>query len=275
MSRRFEYGKTGLSYAALVLFSMFFLFPLIHVLLISLKSPVDAFAVPTKWLFVPTFEHHRHLWLEKGFARYLFNSLAIGFGTVCISVPAATLAAYGLVRHGGKLSSAILFILLSLRMFPPMLLVIPYFLIARQLHLYDTRSVMILVMVAFNQPFAIWLMRGFMLNVPKELDEAAIIDGCGPVTLVSRVIVPVMLPGMVTTAIFSFLLAYNDYLFALVLTGTHAKTLPVAIGEYGAENILYWSLSAAGVCGVILPVVVIMIFLQRGFVKGLTAGAIK
>lgn len=275
MSRRIEYGKTGLSYFSLILFGAFFLFPLIHVLLISLKSPVDAFAIPSKWLFVPTLEHHRHLWVERGFSRFLLNSLVIATGTVCISVPIATLAAYGLVRHGGKLSSAILFILLSMRMFPHMLLVIPYFLIARQLHLYDSRIVMILVMVAFNQPFAIWLMRGFMLNVPKELDEAAIIDGCRPLTVVSRVIVPVILPGMATTAIFSFLLAYNDYLFALVLTGTRAKTLPVAIGEYGAENILYWSISAAGVSGVIMPVIVIMIFLQKAFVKGLTAGAIK
>ena len=109
----------------------------------------------------------------------------------------------------------------------------------------------------------------------KELDEAATMDGCGPVAVVSRVIAPVILPGMATTAIFSFLLAYNDYLFALVLTGTHAKTLPVAIGECGAENIMYWSLSAAGVSGVVVPVIVIMIFLQKAFVKGLTAGAIK
>lgn len=114
-----------------------------------------------------------------------------------------------------------------------------------------------------------------MLNVPKELDEAAIMDGCRPLTVVSRVIVPVILPGMATTAIFSFLLAYNDYLFALVLTGARAKTLPVAIGEYGAENILYWSISAAGVSGVIMPVILIMIFLQKAFVKGLTSGAIK
>jgi multiple sugar transport system permease protein len=275
MSRRSEYGLMGLSYSTLVLFSLFFLFPVVHVLLISLKSPVDAFAVPTKWLFVPTFEHHRYLWLDKGFSRFLMNSLAIGLGTVCISVPTATLAAYGLVRHAGKLSSAILFVLLSLRMFPHMLLVIPYFLLARQLSLYDSRLVMILVMVAFNQPFAIWLMRGFMLNVPRELDEAAVIDGCRPATLVWRVIVPVILPGMATTAIFSFLLAYNDYLFALVLTGTRAKTLAVAIGEYGAENIMYWSISAAGVSGVIMPVIIIMIFLQKAFVKGLTSGAIK
>jgi multiple sugar transport system permease protein len=268
-------ARMGLSYAALMLFGAFFLFPVIHVLLISLKSPVDAFAVPTKWVFVPTFEHHRHLWVERGFGRFLVNSLVIAVGTVSISVPVATLAAYGFVRHGGKIASAMLFLLLSLRMFPPMLLVIPYFLFARELHLYDTRIMMILVMVAFNQPFAIWLMRGFMLNVPKELDEAATIDGCGPMSVVWRVIVPVILPGMATTAIFSFLLAYNDYLFALVLTGSGAKTLPVAIGEYGAENILYWSVSAAGVTGVIMPVIVIMIFLQKAFVKGLTSGALK
>ena len=113
------------------------------------------------------------------------------------------------------------------------------------------------------------------MNVPKEIDEAAIVDGCTYLGAVCRVILPVVLPGIATTAIFSFLLAYNDYLFALILTGTNAKTLPVAIAEYGAENIQYWSISAAGVTGVIIPIIVIMLFLQKYFIKGLTSGAIK
>jgi multiple sugar transport system permease protein len=134
---------------------------------------------------------------------------------------------------------------------------------------------MILIMVAFNQPFSIWLMRGFFLGVPKELDEAAVIDGCSKIGALIRVILPVVAPGIATTAIFSFLLAYNNFLFPLILTGTGAKTLPVAIAEYGAENIKYWSISAAGVTGVIIPIVIIMIFVQKHFVRGLTSGALK
>jgi multiple sugar transport system permease protein len=192
-------------------------------------------------------------------------------------VPIASLAAYGFVRQPGRQVAVfvILLLLLAIRMFPQMLLVIPYFMIAKTLRLQDTRIIMILIMVAFNQPFSIWLMRGFFLGVPKELDEAAVIDGCSRFGALTRVILPVVAPGIATTAIFSFLLAYNNFLFPLILTGTDAKTLPVAIAEYGAENIKYWSISAAGVTGVIIPIVVIMLFVQKHFVRGLTSGALK
>lgn len=262
-------------YIILSLISALVLFPVVYVVLTSLKEPADAFSIPPKWLFIPTLKYHLYIWTEEPFFRYLINSLVIAGGTAAISVPIASFAAYGFVRHKGKGTFIILLGLLAIRMFPPMLLIIPYFLIARTMHLHDTRIVMILIMVAFNQPFSIWLMRGFFMNVPKEIDEAAIVDGCTHLGVVCRVILPVVLPGIATTAIFSFLLAYNDYLFAFILTGTNAKTLPVAIAEYGAENIQYWSISAAGVTGVIIPIIVIMLFLQKYFVKGLTSGAIK
>ncbi|UCF96802.1 MAG: carbohydrate ABC transporter permease, partial [Spirochaetaceae bacterium] len=128
---------------------------------------------------------------------------------------------------------------------------------------------------AFNQPFSIWLMRGFVINVPVELDEAAIVDGCSHFGVFRRVIFPLVLPGMATTAIFSFLLAYQDFLFPLILTGSRSKTLPVAIAQYGAESIEYWSLSAAGAIGIATPVIIFMLFVQRYFVEGLTLGAVK
>jgi len=262
-------------YIILSLISVLFLFPIIYVVLTSLKYPEDAFSIPPKWLFIPTLKYHFYLWREEGFFKYLINSLVIAGGTVAISVPVASFAAYGFVRHRGRGTFAILLSLLAIRMFPRMLLVIPYFLIARAIHLHDTHIIMILIMVAFNQPFSIWLMRGFFMNVPREIDEAAIVDGCTHLGAVYRVILPVVLPGIATTAIFSFLLAYNDYLFALILTGTNAKTLPVAIAEYGGEDIQYWSISAAGVTGIITPIIVIMLFLQKYFVRGLISGAIK
>jgi len=262
-------------YIILTLVSALFLFPIVYVVLTSLKEPVDAFSIPPKWLFIPTLKYHLYIWTEKPFFRYLINSLVIAGGTAAISVPIASFAAYGFVRHKGKETFIILLGLLAIRMFPQMLLVIPYFLIARTMHLHDTRIVMILIMVAFNQPFSIWLMRGFFMNVPKEIDEAAIVDGCTHLGAVCRVILPVVLPGIATTAIFSFLLAYNDYLFALILTGANAKTLPVAIAGYVSEDVKYWSIGAAGATGIIVPIIMIMIFLQKYFVKGLMSGAIK
>jgi len=264
-------------YLLLILISVIFLFPIFHVVMTSIKFPVDAFSMPPKWIFKPTLQHHIHIWIKEPFFRYLINTLVIAFGTVGISVPIASLAAYGFVRQPGRqvVVFVILLVLLAIRMFPQMLLVIPYFMIAKTLRLQDTRIIMILIMVAFNQPFAIWLMRGFFISVPRELDEAAVIDGCSRLGALTRVVLPVVAPGIATTAIFSFLLAYNNFLFPLILTGTRAKTLPVAIAEYGAENIKYWSISAAGVTGVIIPIIIIMLFVQKHFVRGLTSGALK
>ncbi len=260
---------------ALALFTAVNLLPILHAVLTSLKYPVDAFAVPTKWLFTPTLDYHRAIWVEKDFLRYLGNSTVIALGTVALSVPVGTLAAYALSRLRTRRSQALLFGLLAIRMFPRMLLVVPFFVLAKTLGLFDTRLVVVLAMVAFNQPFTIWLMRGFFLDIPLELDEAARIDGCNAFQVFWRVVLPVARPGLVVTTLFSLLLAYNEFLFPLVLTGTEAKPLPVAISEYGAENIEYWSLSAAGAIGIMAPIVLFMILVQRHIVRGLTFGALK
>ncbi len=259
----------------LAVFAVVSVFPLVYALAISLKKPVDAFTTHFTWIFEPTFEYYRTLWVDRGFSEYLVNTMIVAVASVVISVPTATLAAYGLVRHESGFANRLLNSLLALRMFPQMLLAIPYFMIGTTLGLFDTQLILILIVVASNQPFAIWLMRGFILGIPKELDEAAAIDGCSTIGTVRRIILPLSLPGIATASIFTFLLSYNEYLFALVLTGQQAKTLPVAIGEYGAEDLTYWALSAAGVVSVILPVVLVMVFLQRWLVRGLTAGAVK
>ncbi len=267
--------KKVIIYSILILIAAIFIFPVLHTVLTSLKKPVDAFSIPPKWLFIPTLKYHIYIWTKEHMLKYLMNSLIIAASTVGISIPIASLGAYGLVRHRSRAAFILLLSLLAIRMFPRMLLVIPYFLLSRYLHLHDTWIIMILIMVAFNQPFSIWLMRGFFLNVPVELDEAALIDGCTRFEAFRRVVLPVVLPGIAATAIFCFLLAYNDFLFALILTGTEAKTLPVAIAQYGGEKIEYWTISAAGVTGIVAPVILIMLFLQRYFVKGLVSGALK
>lgn len=264
-----------LVYIILCLACLIVLIPIVHAFLISIKEPIDAFVLPPKLIFKPTLRHHIHVWTEAGFPRYLLNSLIIAIGTVVIAVPVASLGGFAFARIRTSTTRFMLFIILAMRMFPRVLLVIPYFLIARLLRLYDTQVIMILVMAAFNLPFSLWLMRGFFLDIPQELEEAAMIDGCSTIKAFFSVIIPVVKPGLVSTTLFGFLLAYNEYLFPLILTGTRAKTLPVAIGEYGAENIEYWSMSAAGAIGIIVPVVIIMLFLQKHLIKGLTFGAIK
>jgi multiple sugar transport system permease protein len=249
--------------------------PIIWGFMTSIKQPVDAFAVPPRFIFTPTLEFHWQVWVEKGFWHFLINSAVISVGTVVTSVSIGTMAAYGLSRLSSVASRGVLFGLLAMRMFPHILLAIPFFVLARILGLVNTYPAMILALVAINQPFTIWLMRGFFVDVPHELYEAAEIDGCNAWQVFSRVALPVVRPGLWVTALFSLLLAYNEFLFALVLTGPDTKTLPVAIAEYGGEDINYWSLSAAAAVGIMLPIVAFMMALQRHLVRGLSMGAVK
>ncbi len=256
-------------------FTLVNLIPIIWGFLISIKHPTDAFAIPPRLIFTPDFTYHYQIWVERGFAGFLVNSLIIAAGTVAISVPIGTLAAYGLARTRARHSRGLLFGLLAVRMLPQILLVIPFFVMARFLGLIDTYWIMILAMVAINQPFTIWLMRSFFLDVPVDLDEAALIDGANRWQAFRMVVLPAVRPGLAVTALFSALLAYNEFLFALVLTGSQTKTLPVAIAEYGGEDLNYWSLSAAGAIGIMLPAILFVIAVQRNLIRGLTVGAVK
>jgi ABC-type glycerol-3-phosphate transport system permease component len=262
-------------FVTLCAFTAVNLVPILWAFLTSIKLPVDAFAVPPKLVFTPTFKFHYEVWVEKGFWHFLINSVIIAVSTVCVSVPIGTMAAYGLSRMQGIGTRSLLFGLLAIRMFPHILLAIPFFVIATFAGLIDTYLAMVLALVAINQPFTIWLMRSFFLDVPKELDEAAFIDGCNLWQTFTKVALPVVRPGLWVTALFSLLLAYNEFLFALVLTGPGTKTLPVAIAEYGGEDINYWSLSAAAAIGIMLPIVAFMMFLQRHLVRGIAFGAVK
>lgn len=262
-------------YLALLAVVAFSLFPIYFALTTSLKQTRDAFSIPPKWLFIPTLEHHYYIWAETPFFRYLLNTLIITTGTVLLSIPLGCMAAYYLARYKSRPIQVLLFTLLAVRMFPRILLIIPFFLLARATGLYDTHILIILIIVAFNQPFAIWLMRGFFLDVPRELSEAAMIDGCSSFGAFLRVVVPVVRPGVFSAALFTFLFAYNEFLYCLILTGNQAKPLSVAIAQYGAEKIEYWSWSAAGAVGILAPIVIFISIMQRHLIKGLTFGTIK
>ena len=269
--RRNEY----LLFVALCIFTFINLIPLLWAVLTSFKYPADAFTIPPTIIFEPTLEYHREVWFENDFFRYLINSLIVSAGTVLISVPCGSLAAYALSRIPRRNSGPILSVLFTIRMFPHMLLAIPFFVMGTFLGMIDTYPILILALVAINQPFTIWLMHGFFLEIPRDLDEAAAIDGCTSWQAFRIVILPLARPGMTVAALFSLLMSYNEFLFALVLTGVKTKTLPVAIASFGGEDISLWSISAAGAVGIMLPIVIIMLLLQRNLVRGLTAGAVK
>lgn len=257
------------------IFTIVTLIPIVWAFLTSIKNPVDAFTIPPTLFFDPTAKFHHEVWFKHGFWSFLLNSVIISALTVAISVPIGTLAGYAFARIRTRNTRSILFALLTMRMFPHILLVIPFYVFARYFELIDTYLVLVLAFVAFNQPFTIWLMRSFFVDIPKELDEAAHIDGCNNWQAFTRVVLPVVRPGLAVTTLFSLQLSYNEFLFALILTGSKTKTLPVAIASFGAEDISYWSLSAAGAIGISLPILIFVLLMQRHLVRGLTLGAVK
>ena len=266
---------TATAYVILILVALFSVLPFYYVFSIATKTPAEAFSTTFSWIWKPTMDNFKQLFVEDNFLFYFKNSITIAVLSMFVSVPLATLAAYGLIRHESKFSNRLLNSMLALRIFPPMLLVIPFFLLATSLKLTDNKYVLMLIIVASNQPFAIWLMRGFIISLPKELDEAAHIDGCSLFKTFYKIILPLSMPGVGTASIFTFLLSYNEYLYALVLTGKKSMTLTVAMGKYAAEELVYWCMNAAGVVAIILPICIIMVFLQKWLVKGLTAGSVK
>jgi multiple sugar transport system permease protein len=267
--------KQPLLLALLALFTVVNLAPIFWAMLISIKQPIDAFTPTLSLDFTPTLEFHWKVWTERGFLQYFLNSAFISVCTVLISLTCGTMAAYQLTRMPASKSRPLLISILGMRMFPHILLALPFFVIAQTLNLIDTYPAMILSFVAINQPFTIWLMRSFFAELPKEIYEAAAIDGCNPWQTFVRVALPMVRPGLWVAALFSLLLAYNEFLFARVLSGPNTRTLPVAISEYGAEDLTYWSLSAAAAIGITLPIVIFMIMLQKHLVRGLSMGAVK
>lgn len=259
----------------LLLFCVMNLTPVAWGFLTSIKQPVDAFAVPPKVIFHPTFEFHWEVWVEKAFWQFLVNTAVISTCAVLISVSIGSMAAYALSRLKSRMASGLLFGVLAMRMFPHILLAIPFFVIAKAVNMIDTYPALILAIVALNQPFTIWLMRSFFAEVPSELYDSAVMDGCTPWQTFRKVALPIVTPGLWVTILFSLLLAYNEFLLGLVLTGAHTKTLPVAIAEFGGDDVSYWSLAAAAAIGIMLPILIFMLFMQRHLVRGIAAGAVK
>ncbi|MDI6029499.1 carbohydrate ABC transporter permease [Corticibacterium sp. UT-5YL-CI-8] len=277
--RKLYLTKTAIRQASLflvlALITLITLIPIIWAAMLSFKLPADAFTIPPKIFFEPTLRFHQQIWGESQFPRYLLNSVIVCLGTVLISVPIGSLAAFSLSRMPKQLAQPILLGIFSLRMLPFMLLAIPFFVFGRWTGLIDTHWILILSLVAINQPFTIWLMYGFFEEIPRELDEAAALDGCNAWQTFFHVVLPLVKPGIAVTSIFSIILAYNEFLLALILTGERTRTLPVAIASFGGEDITEWSRAAASAVGVMVPIIIVLILMQRQLVRGMTMGAVK
>jgi ABC-type glycerol-3-phosphate transport system permease component len=209
------------------------------------------------------------------FYNFFINTLIVTVGTVTVSITIGALAGYGLARYAGYVGVVILIVALGFRALPRLAFILPYYWIGSATNLLDTRFLVILTLVAVNQPFTIWMLRSFFMDIPRELEESAMVDGCNRLTAFIRVIVPIVWPGIIATALFSLLLAYNEFLLVRLLTQTN-WTLPVAISRYtGGEDPRHLTLAAASAVSATIPIVILILFFQRHLVKGLSAGAVK
>ncbi len=263
--------------AALALWAFVALFPFLWMTLMSLRVPVDAFSVPPK-LFAPvTFDNFYQLWVVEGFWRYGINTAIVTVCTVTVSLTIGCLAGYALARYRGSLGFWLLVTALVFRAMPQVVLLTSYRPAFFELGIWSRYETLVLVLVAVNQPFTIWMLRSFFLNIPHELDEAAMVDGCSRFGAFRRVIVPVMWPGIITAALFSFLLAYNDFLITSSLMNGDMATMTSALGNYMGQSTRLdrLMLGIAGAVSVVIPIIVLVLVFQRHIVAGMTAGAVK
>jgi multiple sugar transport system permease protein len=266
----------GFSIAAGAL-CVFCLFPLGWILSTSLKTLPETFLTPPTWL--PShfeFQNYVKIWTMQSFGRYFLNSLIVSAWATAGSIVLASLAGYGFSRFRFRFSRSLMVLVLLAQMFPGLILLIPYYTLASQAKLLNTYSVLIIVYTSFALPFCIWLMKGFFDSIPSELDQAALVDGCTRMGAFVRVILPLALPGVVATAIFSFLLAWNEYLFAVVLTSKERMYLvTVGIASNVGQFRIMWNELMAGAVLATIPTIILYSLLERHLVRGLSAGAVK
>lgn len=268
-----------LRYALVLLALVAALAPVYWMMTISLKNEVEQFAVPPRWLdFSPTLVHYRDAFLARSFGQYLLTSAIVAVLSTACALMLGTLAAYALARFRlpHRLDTRLALWILSTRMFPPIVTAIPLFLMMRDVRLLNTKASLVIVYTAFNLPFVVWMMRGFFMELPREMEEAAMIDGDSRLGALRRVILPLVAPGLAATAVFCLIISWNEFLFALVLTQTDAAmTLPVGIAGRVTQYEIKWGvMSAAGVVAM-MPILVFAMAVQRYLVRGLSLGAVK
>lgn len=274
--RRRRNGKQTSVLVILGLISCLMLSPLWWSALTAIKPFKSAFTTPPTWVFTPTFQSVADLWENTGFAAVALNTLVICILTVIISLAIAAPAGYALARYRGSSGAWLLVLALVFRALPRFAFVLPFYEFARRVGLYDTKTIIVIAMVAINQPFTLWLLRNFFADLPVELDEAAMIDGCSRFSAFRRVILPLAVPGLFTAGVFTTLLAYQEYLVVITLAQTNANTVSVFIASFAnSEYISLFQATAASSIILTIPAFIFAMFAQKYLVAGLSSGAVK
>lgn len=275
MKKNMNLGK-NIGIALSVILTVFWLFPYIYVVCCSFKPGAEVIAVPPKF-FPKAFsvENFFGLFERMDVAQYFINSLTAAVVSTVIALILGSLAAYAIQRSGAKLSVFLVVLVLCLKMIPTSSIVVPIYELICKLGLYDTRTALVIVYAAINMPFVMWTMLSFYEGIPATLDEAAYVDGASSLQTFRKVILPICTPGLATAFIFTLFLAWNDFLVALLLTSTNAKTFTVGLAGFLSAYNLDLGPMCAGAFVFSFPVMIISLAAQKYIVSGMTAGAVK
>jgi len=252
-----------------------FLIPVLWTVETSLKTRIAAWSMPPHWVFRPSLANYKAVLFDHGFLGYLKNSLIVAVGATAIALILGSLAAYGLERNRFRGKQALFFVFLFAYMVPEMAIALPAYLLAVQFHAIDTYWVLIAMHATFATAFATWMLRGFFADVPREVEECALADGCTQWGAFFRIALPLAAPGLVATAVFCLIFSWNDFPYALVLSTLHVETLPVAVGQLKTPAGTAWGQIMAVTVIAFTPTVIFAFVVQKWLVRGLSFGAVK
>jgi multiple sugar transport system permease protein len=266
------------TYALLLILAALVVCPFLWMLIGSFRPTYEQMRQQGQslWIDHPTTENYARLFREYDFARYFLNSTFVAGATAIFATSIAAFAGYSLARFRFPGRGLVGFLILTTQMLPTVAIIIPLFLWFKQFRLIDTYWALLIAYNAFAIPFSTWMLRGFFAGIPPELEEAAQIDGAGQLGAFLQVVLPLSAPGLLATAIFSFILAWQEFLFAVTFTSSdQMRTLTVGIAAMRGKDVIDWGLLNSGVVVTTIPLAILFVLIQRYLVQGLTAGAIK
>ena len=274
--KRGWFGDT-VSYVYLTILAIIAMFPMVWILLTSVKGKGEMMGDPTA--FLPkslTLDNYRTVIQQLGFGANVVNSVIVAVSTTVIAILISALGAYGVVRFFPKFGKLMTRVLITTYMFPPILLAVPYSIIMGKVGLMNSRVGLVIVYLSFSVPYAIWLLVGFFQTVPLEIEEAARVDGANKLQVFGRVVLPIVAPGLVAVAIYTFINAWNEFLYSLILMNSSDKmTVAVALKSLEGQEVLDWGVMMAASAMVVIPSVIFFMLIQKKIAGGLASGSIK
>ncbi len=274
--KRGWFGDT-VSYVYLTILAIIAMFPMVWILLTSVKGKGEMMGDPTA--FLPkslTLDNYRTVIQQLGFGGNVVNSIIVAMSTTLIAILISALGAYGVVRFFPKFGKLMTRVLITTYMFPPILLAVPYSIIMGKVNLMNSRVGLVIVYLSFSVPYAIWLLVGFFQTVPLEIEEAARVDGANKLQVFGKVVLPIVAPGLVAVAIYTFINAWNEFLYSLILMNSSDKmTVAVALKSLEGQEVMDWGVMMAASSMVVIPSVIFFMLIQKKIAGGLASGSIK